>query len=74
MGMGTVPVSFFTLPYEVTVATTYWGSLVEYMEVLELAASGRIHAHVERFPLDRAADAYEQLRAGKVEGRAVVVP
>jgi propanol-preferring alcohol dehydrogenase len=74
MGMGTVPVSFFTLPQEVSVATTYWGSLVEYMEVLALAADGRIHARIERFPLDRAADAYDRLRAGTVEGRAVVVP
>jgi propanol-preferring alcohol dehydrogenase len=74
MGMGTVPVSFFTLPQEVSVATTYWGSLVEYMEVLALAADGRIHAHIERFPLDRVADAYEQLRAGNIEGRAVVIP
>ncbi len=74
MGMGTVPVSFFTLPYEVSVSTTYWGSLVEYMEVLALAAEGRIHARIERFPLERADDAYDQLRAGNIEGRAVVTP
>jgi propanol-preferring alcohol dehydrogenase len=74
MGMGTVPVSFFTLPYEVSVSTTYWGSLVEYMEVLALAADGRIHAHIERFPLDRVADAYDRLRLGNIEGRAVVTP
>jgi len=74
MGMGSAPVSFFTMPQEVSVATTYWGSLVEYMEVLALAADGRIHARIERFPLDRAADAYDRLRAGTVEGRAVVVP
>jgi propanol-preferring alcohol dehydrogenase len=74
MGMGSVPVSFFTLPYEVSVSTTYWGSLVEYMEVLALAADGRIHAHIERFPLDRVAEAYDRLRRGDIEGRAVVTP
>jgi alcohol dehydrogenase, propanol-preferring len=74
MGMGTVPVSFFTLPYEVSVSTTYWGSLVEYMEVLALAADGRVHAHIERFPLDRVGEAYDELRAGNIEGRAVVTP
>jgi propanol-preferring alcohol dehydrogenase len=74
MGMGTVPVSFFTLPYEVSVSTTYWGSLVEYMEVLALAADGRVQAHIERFPLDRVAEAYELLRLGKIDGRAVITP
>jgi alcohol dehydrogenase, propanol-preferring len=74
IAMGTFPFNFFALPYECSLATTYWGTAVELMEVLELAAAGRIHAHVERFPLDRVADVYDRLRAGQVDGRAVVVP
>jgi propanol-preferring alcohol dehydrogenase len=74
MGLGTAPVNFFQTPFECQVATTYWGSLVEYTEVLALAAAGRVRAHVQRFPLDRVADAYDLLRAGKIEGRAVIVP
>jgi propanol-preferring alcohol dehydrogenase len=74
LGGGTLPVSFFGIAYEASVATTYWGSLPELMEVIALAAGGRIRAHVERFALDEAPDAYERMRAGKLEGRAVVVP
>jgi alcohol dehydrogenase, propanol-preferring len=71
---GTFPLSFFSQPYECAVATTYWGSAIELLEVLELARAGRIHAHVERFPLDRVANVYEQLRRGEIDGRAVVCP
>jgi len=71
---GTYPLSFFSQAYELSVVTTYWGSAIELMEVIELARAGKIHAHVERFPLERAGEAYEQLRAGEVEGRAVICP
>jgi propanol-preferring alcohol dehydrogenase len=74
IGMGTLPVTFFSPAYEVSVASTYWGTLPELVEVLALARSGQITPEVHRYPLDRAADAYEELRAGRVEGRAVIVP
>jgi propanol-preferring alcohol dehydrogenase len=56
------------------VATTYWGTLPELMEVVELARAGHIRAGVSRYGLEQAAGAYDDLRAGKVEGRAVIVP
>ena len=71
---GTLPYSFFGLPYECSVATTYWGSITELVEVLDLARAGRIRAEVERFPLDRALDAYDRMRAGTLRGRAVITP
>ena len=71
---GTLPVSFFGIAYEVSVATTYWGTLPELMEVISLANTGRIHAHVTRFTLDNATDAYQAMREGTLEGRAVIVP
>jgi propanol-preferring alcohol dehydrogenase len=71
---GSLPVSFFGIAYEVSVATTYWGSLPELMEVISLASTGRIRAHVQRFSLDDAIGAYEALREGGMEGRAVIVP
>jgi propanol-preferring alcohol dehydrogenase len=74
IGGGTLPVGFFTIQYEVSVATTYWGTLPELMEVLDLAAAGRIRADVERYPLDRAPEAYEAMREGRLTGRAVIVP
>lgn len=74
LAMGTFPFNFFALPYEVSIASTYWGSAVELQEVLELARSGKIRAHFERFALADAAEAYALLKEGKLDGRAVIVP
>jgi propanol-preferring alcohol dehydrogenase len=74
LGGGTVPVSFFSPPYEVSVQSTYWGNRQELVEVLDLAAQGLIRAEVRPFALDEAAHAYELLRAGAIDGRAVVTP
>jgi len=71
---GTLPFSFFGVPYECSVASTYWGSIIELHEVVALARAGRIHVDVERFPLDRALDAYDRMRSGTLRGRAVVTP
>ena len=74
IGGGTFGFSFFSVPYEVSLATTYWGTLPELSEVLDLARRGLVKAHVHRFGLDEAADAYAALGAGALEGRAVIVP
>ena len=74
LGGGTFGFSFFSLPYEASLATTYWGTLPELSEVLDLARRDLVKAHVRRFGLDAAGDAYDALAAGTLEGRAVVVP
>lgn len=74
IGGGTLPMNFFGIPYEVSVATTYWGSLPELHEVLALARAGTITPHVSRFGLDEAPSVYERLAAGEIDGRAVIVP
>jgi len=74
IGGGTLPVSFFSVPYEVSIQTTYWGARPELVELLDLAARGLIGSRVTKFPLDRGVDAYRALRAGEIDGRAVVVP
>lgn len=71
---GTLPVSFFSIPYEVSVQTTYWGTRPELVELLGLAARGEIGSRVTTYSLADAPDAYVDLKAGKIEGRAVVVP
>jgi alcohol dehydrogenase, propanol-preferring len=71
---GTLPFSFFGIPYECSVASTYWGTAVELEEVLALARVGALHVRVERFALEDALDAYARLRAGAIAGRAVIVP
>ena len=74
LGGGVVPVGFFSLAYEVSVATTYWGSIPELGEVLALASAGRLRAEVHRFDLPHAMDAYRRMQSGELSGRAVIVP
>lgn len=71
---GTFPWNFFSQAYEVNLTTTYWGSRPELVELFELAARGLVHAEHTVYSLDDAAKAYEDLRAGRVRGRAVIVP
>jgi propanol-preferring alcohol dehydrogenase len=71
---GEIPLSFFSQPYEVSIATTYWGSRPELTELLALAASGQISAERSIYSLEHGAQAYRDLRDGLVTGRAVVVP
>lgn len=71
---GTLPMSFFGVPYEVSVQTTYWGSRPELVEVLDLASRGLLRPQVTNFPLTAAVDAYRQLEEGKIAGRAVITP
>jgi propanol-preferring alcohol dehydrogenase len=74
LGGGTLPVSFFSVPYEVSIQTTYWGSRPELVEVLDLGARGLLRPTVSTFGLDGALGAYHRLAAGELAGRAVVVP
>jgi propanol-preferring alcohol dehydrogenase len=71
---GSVPLSFFSQPYEVSIQTTYWGSHPELVELLDLALRGQLHVKSTRYSLDDAPQAYRDLEGGKVSGRAVVVP
>lgn len=71
---GVLPVGFFSIGYEVSVATTYWGSRSELMEVIALARAGLIRPEVQTFTLDDAPATYTALQAGKITGRAVMVP
>ena len=74
IGGGSLTVGFFAVPYEVAVATTYWGTRSELVEVLALAAAGRIHTTATTFSLAGAVEAYRALHAGTVDGRAVITP
>lgn len=71
---GTLPVSFFRVPYEVSIQTTYWGSRPELAEVLDLGARGLLKPRIVQFGLDDAVTAYRQLADGAIQGRAVIVP
>jgi propanol-preferring alcohol dehydrogenase len=62
------------LPWACALTSTYWGSAAELGEVIDLARADHIHAHVERFTLDDADQAYTAMREGRLAGRAVICP
>lgn len=54
---------------------SYWGSIKELREVLNMAEDGRLTpTPLEYTPLDRVNDVYDQLKKGQVQGRAVITP
>lgn len=71
---GAVSVGYLTVPFDVSVRVVNWGTRSELIEVVELARRGAIEIAVEEFSMDDAPEAYERLHAGKIRGRAVVVP
>ena len=74
VGNATLPVSFTSPPHECSVASPFWGSIPELIEVIALARSGKIKMLVEHFALEDAAHAYHLLHDGKIPGRAVITP
>ena len=50
------------------------GTFNELAELMALAQSGKVTLHTRTYPLDAAADAVADLDAGRVRGRAILVP
>jgi propanol-preferring alcohol dehydrogenase len=59
---------------EKTVVGSVLGSRWDMRQVLEMAAAGRLRTIVDRYPLRDANAALGDLKAGRIRGRAVVVP
>jgi propanol-preferring alcohol dehydrogenase len=62
------------LPQGWSVSAPFWGPREDLEAVVGLARAGRLTAHTETFALTDVLAAYDQLRAGRIAGRAVVVP
>jgi propanol-preferring alcohol dehydrogenase len=62
------------LPQGWSVSAPFWGPREDLVTVVDLARAGRLTAHTETFALTDVVAAYDQLRAGRIGGRAVVVP
>lgn len=74
-GGGELPVKKFgMLPQGTAVSMPFWGSRAELLKVLQLARDGSIVVHRTVYPLSQAGQAIADLRAGRVDGRAVLVP
>ena len=65
---------FFGVPYECSVAHDVLGHGGRAARGPRARPAGRLHVNIERFPLERALEAYERLRAGTIAGRAVITP
>jgi alcohol dehydrogenase, propanol-preferring len=70
----TVPFGLHEVPWGAQLATSMNGGTVNLREVIELARLGRIESIEDRYPLSRVDDAYNDLKNGKLRGRAVCIP
>lgn len=51
----------------------YSGTARDSQDTLEFSALSDVHPMIEKFPLSRVAEAYEQMRGGKVRFRVVLI-
>jgi alcohol dehydrogenase, propanol-preferring len=65
---------FQTVIKEYQIYGSLWGNYNELCEVIELAKKGKIKHQVHKFPLSKVNEAIDLLRAGNIEGRAVIIP
>jgi NAD+-dependent secondary alcohol dehydrogenase Adh1 len=50
------------------------GSYNDLVELMSLAATGRVHMLTQTYPLDAVNDAMDDLEAGRLRGRGILVP
>ena len=55
-----------------SVAGWYSGTAKDSQETMEFSAVTGVHPMIEKYPLDRVAEAYEQMHSGKVRFRVVL--
>jgi propanol-preferring alcohol dehydrogenase len=62
------------LPFGVDLRHSYGGTRQDQRMVIDLARAGLVRPRVSYYPLDEGTAAFADLRAGRVAGRAVLVP
>jgi D-arabinose 1-dehydrogenase-like Zn-dependent alcohol dehydrogenase len=55
-----------------SVAGWYSGTAKDSQDTLEFSALTGVHPMIEKYPLNRVAEAYEQMHSGKVRFRVVL--
>jgi alcohol dehydrogenase, propanol-preferring len=73
-GGGATPFDFFKVPPGAQLTTSLNGGSIALMDVVELAALGRLRVLVDRYPLSAAKQAYDDFEHGRLVGRAVLMP
>jgi propanol-preferring alcohol dehydrogenase len=74
LARGTLPYSFFGLPWECVVTNSQWGSYTELEELLSLASDGKVRARIQRFSLDEINEVFQILKKGQIQDQAVITP
>ena len=59
---------------EITVAANLIGTYADLADLVTLADQGKVALHSSRYPLEAANDAIDDLRHGRIRGRAVLIP
>jgi NAD+-dependent secondary alcohol dehydrogenase Adh1 len=59
---------------EITVVGNLIGTNPDLADLLALASQGKVVLHTTCYPLDAATDAIEDLRHGRIRGRAILTP
>jgi len=73
-GGGSIPFDFFKMPPGAQLTTSLNGGSIALMEVVEMAAMGRLKILVDRYPFGAAKQAYDDFERGRLVGRAVLMP
>ncbi|MBM4589140.1 NAD(P)-dependent alcohol dehydrogenase [Prescottella equi] len=74
LGGGTFAWTGFALPWGADVRTSYAGTRADQRAVIDLARRGLVTIESETIPLEDAVAAFDALEAGKIKGRAILVP
>jgi len=73
-GGGSTPFDFFKIPPGSQLATSLNGGSIALMDVVQMAALGRLKILVDRYPFSAAKQAYDDFEHGRLVGRAVLMP
>jgi propanol-preferring alcohol dehydrogenase len=73
-GFGTAQVRWGQPAHDCDVFNPQGATIAELHEVVALARTGQVKVEVEQFAFEDTPLAYERLRAGTLNGRAVVLP
>lgn len=72
LGGGTLPVSWTTVKPGVMVRLTQGGTITDLYEIMDLAKARKITVQAQKYPFSKVLEALDDLRNGRVEGRAVI--
>ncbi len=74
VGGGMLPLRFHTMPRDASVGAPYAGTLDDLRAAVDLARDGSVHSQILRIGYDQLNATYARLDAGRIKGRAVLVP